>query len=209
MKLEKKLESFSRYVMNEAEAQRRNAAREMDAAFGAAVDEAARAAAKHADEFVRSERYRIDKTKNKNITAASAQAKRSLIGLREQLTDELFERVRADVADFAESGAYEDYLISAIGAASREADGFFGYAQVSEKDMRLAGRIEAETGLMAEAAGDIVLGGFKLVSRDRRAVSDDTLDARLIQERLGFSVLASQDMANMAYPNGGAAGEAV
>ena len=191
MNVDKKLAMFRKVVMQEVEKKRAKAASEMGEAFTAAVDEAERAAQRNAQERIQTERFKIDRMKNRESVTASAEAKRSIIELRERLTDALFTDVLSDVAAFIGSEEYGEYLLNAISNANAQVSVIrrsFVYAQVRRADMALAGRIKEMTGLIAETADDIELGGFRLISGNRKVIDDRTLASRVKEARRYFVV---------------------
>jgi vacuolar-type H+-ATPase subunit E/Vma4 len=203
MTVEKKLEMFSDITMNEVEEKRRKIQRDSGEKLRSAADEAVRAAEKSAQERLREERYAIDKLNNKQTVAASAEAKRSLIKLRDKLTEELFADIEADVRAFTESAEYESYLTDEINAAVHENAGRYTVLLVLPRDLGAARRIAAamantqqisvETG-GGDITGEDFIGGFKLASADRRAMADYTLSARLRAERERFPIYYKEKM---------------
>lgn len=194
MKVDKKLAMFEQIAMLEVEERRRQTQREMNEVFKSAVDEAVRTAEKNAKERIRAERYDVDKVNNKEIVNASVEAKRALITKREKLTDDLFADVAADVDAFVSSPAYEEYLTDAIHNALSANPSKYACVMLATRDMRYAARITSDTGLTVEEMNIPCLGGFKLLSSDRRAVADYTLDTRIMEERRQFSIISNQDM---------------
>lgn len=192
MKLEKKLEIFTNITMREVEGKRRQILREINEAFSKAVDEAVRAAQKSAKDQIREERYRIEKQKNKQIVVSSAEAKRKLIDLREKRTDDLFKDVERDVRGFIDSPDYDPYLLNAAQTAVSAVPGRYAFIRINPRDMRLAEKLAALTGLTVESDDEDFLGGFRLVSENRKAVADYTLLTRLREERRDFSMMASR-----------------
>lgn len=185
MKIEKKLAMFTQITMTEVEEKRRMMIRESEAAFQSAVDEAVRAAKKQAGERINSERYNIEKIKNKQITTASSEARHTLVSCRERMMEALFADVIEDVRAFVAAPTYADYLTQQINNAKTDR---YAYVVLTARDMRFAAHIRETTGLTAETSEDDFIGGFRLVSADRKTVSDHTLQTRLNEERQEFTL---------------------
>ncbi|MDR1663894.1 MAG: V-type ATP synthase subunit E [Clostridiales bacterium] len=189
MKIEKKLELFTRITMSEIEEKRRVATRESNEKFKNDVESAVRAAEKQARERIVNEQYSVGKLKNKQTVTAATEAKRALIALRERLTDELFKDIEDDLRNFAASGEYAGYLLDLL--QKKTEGGYYAYVTVTQRDMALAEPIKRRFGLTAEAAEEDFIGGFRLISEDRRASEDMTFLWKLNEARENFSILAS------------------
>lgn len=194
MKVEKKLEIFTQVTMSKVEEKRRQITREMGEAFNGTVDEAVRTAEKQSRERLRTERYKIDTLKNKQIVTASADAKRLLIALRDRLTEDLFADVKADVRAFTKSPDYEAWLSDNIRKSLSASSGGYAYVQIMRRDTPLADKIAKTTGLKVEVTDEDFIGGFRLITASHRAISDHTLAKRIQEERGNFSMMSNHDM---------------
>ena len=187
MKVEKKLESFKQSALREVELKRRQSVSEGEAGLKAAVAEAVRGAKRASRERVRIERYEIAKQRNMRVTAASVEAKRALIALRNELIEALFNDVRGDIESFISSDEYKNHLIEEIKKACTS--GGYGTVLLTERDMRFAAVIEGAAGLRVERSDENFIGGFKLVSANGRAVLDCTFETRIAERYENFSTL--------------------
>ena len=190
MKYDKKRAIFKDIIINKADEQRLAVGREINDNFNRAVAEAVRAAEAQAQAQIQAETYKVKRYKNKEIVMASSEAKRSLMGLRERLTGELFDEIIAKIKEFTAAPEYEDFLINGIKNVLATSKSNYAYVQVVPADMRLIARIEAETRLTVLAMENAeCLGGFKLMTADKRMINDCTLIERIQDARLNFSML--------------------
>ncbi len=191
MRVEEKITALEKMAVAAAEAKKRQAADEMDGRFKSMVDEAVRDEERKAGETVRAERYKIEREMNKRLVDASGGAKREFITWRDGLTEDLLTDVLQDLRLFTSSPEYEKFLADKIKAAAQT--GKYEAVQLTPEDMRYAEAIETASGLKAEQAPDDFIGGFRLISAGRRAVSDHTLAGRFNEQRLNFSLMANAD----------------
>jgi vacuolar-type H+-ATPase subunit E/Vma4 len=199
MKIEKKYELFTRIVMAEVDAKNKASAKESESAFSSAVNDAVRTARQNAEVLLRSERYAVETMRRQKKAAAEADAKKEMIALRERLTEELFAEITAKVREFTESPAYPDYLAEHIAAANEGKN--YGFVCLMPRDSHLADRILRMTGLVDEYASgkkrpdqpEDFIGGFRLISRDRRSLADHTLLARIERARENFPLLYNSE----------------
>jgi vacuolar-type H+-ATPase subunit E/Vma4 len=144
--------------------------RESEAAVNEAITQAR--------EEIDAERYKIELVKNKEAAAAFNYSKRMLIELRVQLTDALFNNVKEDLLIFTETPDYPIYLQNKLSASN---NGLFAYIQLMERDKE-----KIQTDLSVEISEEDFIGGFKLISEDRRLLADYTLLAAWYEQRTHF-----------------------
>ena len=198
MRIERKLEIFARVTMAEVEDERRQMEGELDSLYETALQNASDEEEKNSGARLRSERERLNKAKNKRLAEKTSEAKKSMLALREKLTEGLFEKVGERLRLFVESDGYPDYLLANIAQDCATSGKIFTSAGLALRDMKYSGEIKKTSGLNSVNPEIGFIGGYKLYSKDCRIVLDRTLDAKLEALRGEFSMLAS---------NGGGSGE--
>jgi len=176
---EKKLEYFAETITREVEGKKQKARRQMAEDMNTAVSHAASEAEAWAERHILAEHQTLQKTTNKRISEAQTHARRSLAALQEELTAKLLGGVTADISAFTASPEYEGYLIAGIQAAVAGSKYSFIYIQLTPSDMRLANAVQEATGLIPEAGTGSDIGGFKLLTANRRMAADFTFKSRL------------------------------
>jgi len=187
MNIEKKLEYFTAAIDREVESKKRQARKQM--AADADKDISAAVAASEAEALAQNQPQiqAIQKAMNKRINEAETEARRSLINLQERLVAQLFDGIKAEVISFTQSPEYESLLISNIQAATAISRHSYTYIQLAPRDMSLAEKIQAATGLTPEVGDDSFIGGFKLQTESRNIIQEHTLSASLTEARKEFS----------------------
>jgi len=179
MNHEKKLEYFAQAIAREVEAKKTAARKRMTADMKTAVSNAVRDAEAEAELRIISEEQALQKAESKSISEAKAQARRAIASLREELAARLFEDVRADAAAFTQNGGYESYIVDGIREAVADARHTFSYVQLAPSDMRLSKPVQEATGLTPEAGSESDVGGFRLLTANRKMSVDFTFKARI------------------------------
>ena len=188
MKVEKKIALFTEITMNEVNAKRRQIKKETDDIFKDAVDDAVKCAKKQARERIALAQYKLNTEKNREILEAATTAKRNLADKRSKLVEALFAGVMSDIRAYVDSPTYRNSLISYIQAIAADKPGLFSYVQLMERDVPLTGGITSL--LTVEPVSQDFVGGFRLISANRRIVDDRSLLRRLEEARRNFTVYA-------------------
>ncbi len=196
MKVSKKLEFFYRMAMDEAEERKKQLNETMLSELENACYETNRQAYKNAENKVRSETFKIEQLKNREIIKASTESKRALIELRNKLQDEVFEGVERKLAAFTKSADYAGYLAKAIQGALAELNASSGASDgvriiLRPADFKLSAEIKNRLpGLSfeTESGDDDFLGGFIMFFTGKRGFIDYTFKTRLAEERQNASL---------------------
>ena len=184
MTIEQKLIRFAEGAQQKVDDECRKITNEIQEAIKSAVGDADYAARGQKHERIQAERHRLEREANKKVNAASMAVKQELSALRERLANELFAAVEADLRNFTTMPGYEFFLIQKILAKA----GKFRFVQIMPRDMHLAERIEAEASLQVESVEEDFIGGFRLLSENRRVVDDHTLLMRIQDIQGEFSL---------------------
>jgi len=182
MTVQEKLILFAERTLERVNIQHREASREIQETIRVAVREAEAAACKDMEAQLKIEESRLEREAHKKIHAASMAARQKQVSLQDKLSDELFSDLEGDLRCFANGkgkgkhSAYSDFLLEGI-AANLGQD--FHIVQLMQRDMTYKTAIEAETDFVVEETEEDFIGGFKLLSSNRRAIADYTLLARL------------------------------
>ena len=188
MNTEKKLEYFTQAIDREIEYKKHQARQqslaEMDKQIAQAVAEAGADAAIQ----VQAQKQTIEKINNKRVSEALIESRRVLANLQERLTHQLFEQIKGDIAVYAHSPEYEDYLVKAIQAAQLESKHTYQYVQLTPEDAAAhADAIIAATGLTPEAGEAAYIGGFRLLTSTKNIAADHTFATGLTTAKQEFT----------------------
>ena len=187
MNVDKKLAYITQAIAKEIETKKRQARQQMASNFDAEITKAAAQAETEANHQIQVQKQAIEKVNNRRITEAATEARRSLATLRERLTAQLFDNIRADIALFTLSPDYESFLINSIKTAQAQCDQPFAYVQLAPDDMHLSEEIQKATGLTPEPGDKNILGGFRLLTQNRSKRLEYTLASRITEARQEFA----------------------
>lgn len=145
-------------------------------------------ARKHYKSYMEYEIARIRADANRAISNHSEQARKRITTLRNELCERVFDDARAEIKAFTETEDYKALLLKSV----REIANAFKDGDVEifvrAADLPLAADIKAAFAFPCRitAGGDIELGGIKAIEHKTNCLADDTLDARLAQQRTWF-----------------------
>jgi len=175
-------------IAKEAQAEREAIASEIERLSREEMEKA-EAEAEARAEAVRSDTLRRNRLRcNRKIAGERDCLRRVLTEKREQLEKALFHHAREQLQAFAQSAEYETFLLkslAACGALPAAADAVF---YIREADMRYREAIQKTLGFACDVRADasIQIGGWKAEVPSRKLALDDSLDARLAQQREQF-----------------------
>lgn len=129
----------------------------------------------------------LDKLNEKNNTDIFAAQRREsirLIEVRRALTDQIFDEVRRRIGAFTRTA---DYTVFLTASARRLADvvGADSVFYLREEDMKYRSDLQPYCREI-KIDSELCLGGIRAVSRTKGLSADDTLDARLREQREAF-----------------------
>lgn len=131
---------------------------------------------------------RINADFNREISELEEASRKRLTERREALETQVFERVRARIAAFCETPEYHALLQKSAEQAAKAVGGKRLTVFLREADMPLTDTLSAVLPKDTRFACDetIALGGLKIRSEETGLLADDTLDARLEQQKAQF-----------------------
>lgn len=123
-----------------------------------------------------------------NESQAKWKVKHDLLKRRAELVDALFKDVQNDLTNFVDGAEYEGYNRDKLKKLSERGDLGKATLLVRARDIELFKKILRELSLDYEVSvSDLILiGGFLLVSENKRLEIDDTFDNRLHSQREWF-----------------------
>ena len=132
---------------------------------------------------VRAEKNAAETRFKKELSRCDFEAAKSVRAHRKELIDGFFEELRGELAEFAKSAKYEDYLKSKLKKAEAEL-GTGCVILAAAKDIPAVKKLTTH-----EVREDktILLGGICAVDESKGLFADHTLDSALAEEREAFS----------------------
>lgn len=146
------------------------------------------AQSRYAD-YVSYEIKRILSEKNRKISLAEEESRKSLAALRKELTDKVFEKVSADLTEFTKTEDYKNLLagfVKEIFEDLPEDDNIEFF--VRSEDLNLQKDISECIGKSVKfsVSDDVKIGGIKAVSHSTGCLFDNTFDIKLSEQRAWF-----------------------
>jgi len=111
----------------------------------------------------------ITRRANRQISEAKVQAIRKYVTIERQQKDELLVLARAQLASYTLGPDYKKYMLKRI---ARVNNSHFAIIKLTPQDMLIADEIRAATGLVPEACGQEIIGGFILQDAQRTFQAD-------------------------------------
>ena len=177
------LDAINKY----AEKQKATISSEVEEYKNQRIEQATEQGLKDAYELIRRD---IAKQKAELVTEVSAKEtalRVSQFELRRQIHDEVFQKAKSRLVDFAASDEYDRYIqkcIDEIRTLFQEDDVVFSLAK---KDSRYADMIKtAFPNAIVKTVDSIVIGGLKAYSNATGVLADDTLDTKLKDQHEWF-----------------------
>jgi len=183
MTVQQKLALFSEKASTNVKQQRQEFSREMRNLLKKAQHEAEITAQKEAAEQIRLEKQKVNREMQKKINTANMEARQKIAALQESFAKELFSELKGDLIAFSASPAYGDYLLEGI---VKHIELGFSIVQLMARDSSYKEAIEAETSFRVELTEEDFIGGFKLLSENRRMIADFSLLNRLEETKNDF-----------------------
>ncbi len=132
---------------------------------------------------VRAERSVHEMKFKKELSRCEFETTKAVRAHRKKLVDEFFEEIRGELAEFAKSAKYEDYLKRSIAKAEKELGGDF-IILAAAKDVE---KVKALTKHEVRAERTILLGGISALDETKGLYADFTLDSALGNEKDAFT----------------------
>lgn len=178
--------------MQEAERKNEKVLTEIKDRFKRACEDYEKKARRIEEEILLKEKYKAEQIKNKNITEAMKNEKKSLIELRNQSTEKIFSNVRKKVEDFVNSDKYEKYLINQIEGA-KNMYGSDMEVFIINKDIKYKGVIFSATAIEVKISQENFIGGCKIIVTNKNIIIDNTIETKLIEAKTSFNIFKIVD----------------
>lgn len=159
-----------------------------DRYYAKTVKAARSAAAKESRTILNNENARMKRLTGRRISALTEKSKRDVYENLLDIADKVFDRVIEKIGAFTNSADYADFMEKSAKQTALIIKADDAVVRVREEDMRYAALIKDCFGGHAavEADGSIKLGGIKAASASLRLAANDTLDARLEEQKTLF-----------------------
>lgn len=184
MKVQDKLELFSKTAVSEAEKKSLDVYNKLEAEYKLACQKAEKAANLDGEQKVRHEEQKARLAYNRAVLAARTNAKRSLSAYKNELIEQLFIEVRERLEEYVvnDSGYIKDLRGGIAEVAAR-----YGAAEITvyltRRDMA---RVTVPAGVTVLEASDAVIGGFKAQIAGMGVMIDGFYSSLLEKEKRDF-----------------------
>jgi len=171
MTVQQKLDAFAKRIKDDINNKQRQEAKEIQEAIVQAVNEAENEARRISNEQLRIEIAKLERESNKKIYTASTKARQKLFELKEELKSELLYELENYLREFTKSPEYKSFLQDGLKHAETAA---FSTIVVMPQDADIT-----LPNLTTETSEEDFIGGFKLLSADKRVTADYSLLTKL------------------------------
>jgi len=124
----------------------------------------------------------------RELSKAQNASRKSIFEKRREIEDEVFERARKRLLEYAETDKYTEKLLESVKKISLKLTADDVVLYVSQRDMKLKNKIISAFGKKCDVqpSDEIMIGGITGISREMGLLADETLDTRLSQQREWF-----------------------
>lgn len=159
-----------------------------DRYYAKTIKAAKSAAAKESRTILNNENARMKRLTGRKISALTEKSKRDVYENLLDIADKVFDRVIEKIGAFTESADYADFIKESAKQTAKIIKADDAVVCVRKEDMKYADLIKDCFGGHAavEADSSIKLGGIKAASASLRLAANDTLDARLEEQKTMF-----------------------
>ena len=182
---QEKLGAFRRSMTAQAEAEIARLEAEMDAVRSARAARAKARAEAGEDARIRAARAEAGRLTRQAGAQAAAEGRRGLLKQRETLTDGLFRAAREELLRFSASAEYEAFLQGCVRRLRAAVPQPEAVLLLRDADRARFGGALGWTGEIRADEG-IALGGARALCEAAGVLADETLDARLEEQRVWF-----------------------
>jgi len=175
----KKIDYFTETINREVNAKKSKAKHQLANSLSQKVSARISAAEAKLQVQAAAEKRELAHSINRQISQMQFEEKNKFIDMRDRCIAQLFEDVRGDLRYFTQSPEYEPFLVEQINKAKESHD--FAIVQIAPADMHMAEKINSATGLIVEEGDENYIGGFLLLTEDRKIRIDRTFKTRLAE----------------------------
>ncbi len=183
---DEKLKKFSAILFKDAEEKRQQILKEMEDYRAAALEKAEQDILLEAYNLIQTEITDIKNQSSKRVSIKAMEGRRNLIKKRDEITDRIFESVKARLLDYTKSPAYLDFLTNAAKSALTLDDAVI---LLKKEDLGFGDQILKALGkqIPVQEHERIHIGGLIIKSQKSGIIIDETLDERLKNQRTWFA----------------------
>jgi len=149
------------------------------------LEESEKFALKHCEEILTSYREMAEIEPRKEISKSEIDARMHLLKLKESYVGKVFEEAKKRLQAFVETPEYKQLMLDGLHALSKSV--VMGELLMNDSDIKKLGEhtIRHAAGSDVEIKGHPVgIGGFIIISRDKKTSVDRTINNMLNQEKL-------------------------
>ena len=143
-------------------------------------------AKKSAEDYIKAKTASIKLEAGRRISESSAECRKQVFSRRNEIADNTLSSVAEKLTAFTHSAEYRDFLFE----SAENIISFFGGGNITllirPEDMKLKAELEEELNVSVSQDESIKLGGVKGINSVMTLLVDDTLDARLEQQKSWF-----------------------
>lgn len=184
---QKKINSFICSITETAEEKRAGLISETEKILGAERAAAQAKAKKAADDYVRMKSAQIKLETGKKISENAAECRKEIFCKRNEIAGKTLDAVAQRLKEFTESEKYADFLIKSAQGILEEFGAFNVTLLLRAEDMKFASLLcEKFSGVSVSEDSTIKIGGVKGINSVVTLLIDDTLDARLKDQKKWF-----------------------
>lgn len=178
-----KAEKFRAVIDKLADEEIALGAKEMRARKGAAGKARAEHETAEALAKIRAERSAHEMRFKKELSRCEFETTKAVRAHRKELIDSFFEEIRAELAEYAKSKKYDDYIKRALAKAEVELGGRL-VVFAAERDIET---VKKWTVHEIRVDNTIMIGGITALDEEKGLFADYTLDSALVNEREAFT----------------------
>ena len=185
MKVERKLETFSKIIEEDAQYRRKAMLEEIDAKTNLVLGEFEKREKAEAVKKIEKAKAEQERLVNREISIHANENRRMLLGKRQELEARLFAQIEKEIAEYTTEEEYKENLIRAIDA------------QINERPCEIIVKradyerlfADGTRGNAVSEADDIFIGGYKVILKDKGMIIDNTYDFKLAEAKETFKGL--------------------
>lgn len=188
MKIEAKINEFTKVAESEAEKKRALILEELEKEMNASIEIKTKELEDLSSKTIKEEKIKIDQEFNKEVIQKVSTYKKDLMSLRNRYEAELFSDVKSDLDKFIASNEYVNFLVKEIRGSLDGSNNFKLY--LTKRDISHKEDITKEfkdVNLEILPSDEDFIGGFKIVIVDKNILMDNSFKTRLQEEKEKFN----------------------
>ena len=188
MTLDEKLDNFYHSAIDDATAQSVRILESYEQSLKTMCQEKKTALTNQAEIKLRTESENLVREKNKNLSNELINIKRSISEKSKEKIDILFVDVEKKLAEYMQTVAYTELLVSKINESITKTNGDALTIYINPTDEHLKRELEVATGVELTISSTDFLGGIRCVIPDRHILIDNSFTSKLKEEKTNFKL---------------------